>query len=415
MLIASCSYSRCKLQPFFSCSCSNSLSYCNIHLNEHIQSKGNHVTSNLSTSVSESLKQKIIKSLNKSYKLCNTKLKELISCTSNAINFITYKSNKACEKIMSEIKNISSTIDNLLKNSLVHKDVLDAVNSSKDSWTKYLKFDYDGIIEAVSKSYNLGSCYPDMRDDDYAIILKADGSNEIDVVDLDNFKKTTIKFKTPMQYFDVCKIDHTKVFIHGQSKLSDKFTNYPISQFFEFKKNTFSKIENIQLVPFTGLVLCNKEIYAFGDQSSCKKLNLINKVLINIQPLPESRLNGSTASIINSNIIITGTRQLLVYYPLFNSYAYCKYDYPAVNFTYIFENWIVCFSDYLYEINDEGVMIRYQGINDPGNFLNSSACFKRGKYIYFTLAQYNKNDYPALYRINTFDKTIDSIVLSNKA
>ena len=63
----------------------------------------------------------------------------------------------------------------------------------------------------------------------------------------------------------------------------------------------------------------------------------------------------------------------------------------------------LCFDNYLYEIEKDQSLVRRNPIKDSGRFYNSSASFKRGKYIYFVL------EGPILYRIDTKDKVLEKI------
>ena len=309
---------------------------------------------------------------------------------------------------MTEQNNLNSMIKTMNKTSIVNKDILQAAISQKQYDEKVLKFDLNEISLNLSKVFGFESNKSKFKDDDYAIMFGKTYCNLIELINLENYRKTVMSLSVNdlAHYCGCCKIAENKYFVYGGHASSYSSS----AKIIDIKAKFVETLASDSPIGYNGICLFNDEVYCFGGHNGSyylnisKKFDLKTKVWINIQPLPKD--NGYTsASAFSNKILVCGysCQQLYDYNPYQNLFTISKYILTANEYKYIFENWIVEFGKGLYEIEENSNLTKRQEFKDSGNGLNSSATFRRGNYIYFITYG------PKLYRIKTETKTIESI------
>ena len=86
-----------------------------------------------------------------------------------------------------------------------------------------------------------------------------------------------------------------------------------------------------------------------------------------------------------------------------DTFSATNYCFNSHSYNFVFKNWIVCFGNSLFEIEEGGNLIERQKIIEEGGFLNSNCSYIRQKYIYFILIGRK------VYRINIESKSLESI------
>ena len=200
-----------------------------------------------------------------------------------------------------------------------------------------------------------------------------------------------------------CKIDDLIYFVYGG------FANERLgfARIIDLRKNIIKDLVSNTPISLNGLCLYGRSVYCFGGYNSlplkeCKKYDLNKNVWKTIQSLPEAN-RDTTASVLNIKIVVTGSQSssIFTYDPRSDTFSTFQYLFPKFREKFTIRNWIVCFKDYLYEIDEDENLIKHQKIEESGGNYNSSATFKRGKNIYFVL---NRS---RICRINTECKTME--------
>ena len=185
-----------------------------------------------------------------------------------------------------------------------------------------------------------------MNDDNYALIFGTSLSNTIDLVDLDTFKKFSLKLPVDdmISYNGCCKISDYKYFVHGgHSKKLHK-----TARIIDIRERSVFLLASDMKLAYHALCLYNENIYCFGgkaaegSQSSSKIFHLEKKTWTSIQSMPEANCN-TTASVINERIFVAGyqSKKIFVYHPIQNKYYITKYIFNQEGFKFLAENWIV--------------------------------------------------------------------------
>ena len=405
MSIFSCYSLGCKEQTLFSCTCSKNVYICQSHTSEHLALKVNHEFKILVQSVKKNQKQKIYDHLNQMKQAINKNIKKINEFTEKLIDHIIHESNRALKLLIKERKHLEEIINLLSKYPLKNKEVLKKAESI-DIKDFDVEFNLNKISEAITYEYLIER---KMKDDEYAIIFGTSLSSNIDLIDLETFKRipTNLPVNDMINYNGCCKIEDNKYFIYGGC--SSIF--HGTVRIIDIKDKSAVTLDPDVAWAYHGLCLYNKNIYCFGGESSIsnpqvtsKKFNLETKKWISIQSMPEANY-FTTPSVLKKRIFVSGfqSTNIYIYHPNQNIFYTSKFSFTASSYKYLFENWIVCFGSRLYEIDGDENLVAWQNFTDAGNYPNSSASFRRGKNIYFAITG------PRLYRINTENKSIESV------
>ena len=398
----------CKRQPLFSCRCSQNTYICKRHTSDHLILQGEHTITSLVQSVSDTQKQKVFEYLNLLKQAISKNIKKLAYFSDKIIDQIIQETRKANKLLVKERNNIEFMIKSLSKYPFINKELL------KEAESSYMNdFDIDFNIEKISKAisseYLIERKSSKMKDVEYAIIFGTSFSNKIDLVNLDTFKKLPLELPVNdmIHLNGCCKISDNNYFIYG----GHSGTFQGAVRIIDIKEKSIVSLTSDVPLAIHTLCLYDKNIYCFGGsttgnvpQTSSKKFQLENKTWISIQSMPEANYN-TTASVINDKIFLAGyqSKNIFVYHPIQNNFITTKYSFNLNSYKFLFQNWVVCFGNSLYEIDDNQNLIARQQFNDSGMNLNSSASFRRGKSIYFIVQG------PKLYRINTEKKLIELV------
>ena len=186
------------------------------------------------------------------------------------------------------------------KSSIIHKDTLEAVISNKQNTEKVLKFDLKEISLLISKSYGLEFSKNQFQDDDFALIFRPKNCDEIDLIDLETYRKTSIKFSVNdlINYCGCLKIAENKFFVYGGYE-EPSYVNS--TKIIDVKAISVESLPSDSLNCFNGLCLFNESIYCFGGYylgtlNNCKKFDIKKKVWINIQSLPQANHSSSAST-----------------------------------------------------------------------------------------------------------------------
>ena len=493
----SCCYKGCQNPPNFSCSCMYGLLVCRDHISTHLISVGNHQTTSSILSIDNTQRPELATFLKDRIDLNSKLMKYIINISEKTIRLISDLSSKTLSEILQKQKRLRKTLLNIRSGRIVEKDIFDEFNKGDKITNSTPNFDIERLQELLLDEFNIGKIMSKMREDKYAIYFDSNASNKINLLNLDTFEISAQIFQSP-NVFSQCgclKIDESKYFIIDQSQIQNNPDSRNRNQGMSKKKskNNYetnpSNLQNSQAfnrnidsyVPLysysqknnnrnfsaklidlsnntsevffhdipsceSGLCLFDEEIFAFGggkSKSFSLKFNLAQKCIIRVQGLPEFNSNA-TAARLKNNIIIGGynSKKLFLYNPrknIFNDSNFCLLENHQ---KYIFENFIVCFDDHIYEIHENGTIYKIFQLNyshqnrSPGNgwygnvdssvnlnnssggfmkmsrqfenniLLNSSACFKRNNYIHFIVQG------PRLYRINIISRLVDLLDLN---
>ena len=201
-----------------------------------------------------------------------------------------------------------------------------------------------------------------------------------------------------------CKINDSIFFVYGGFG-NERLGN---ARIIDLKGKSIKNLASSTPISLNGLCLYGESVYSFGGyndlpKKECKKYDLKKNEWKSIQSLPEANLDTS-ASVLNIKIIVTGSQSssIFIYNPILNFFSTFQHQFPKFREKFTIRNWIVCFKDYLYEIDEDEQLIRHQKIEESGGNYNSSATFKREKHIYFVL---NRS---RIFRINTELKSFET-------
>jgi hypothetical protein len=276
--------------------------------------------------------------------------------------------------------------------------------------------DHISNIETIEKKlkrlFNTNLWISYSKPDDYAIIFNSNLSSHVELVDLNTIKKFTVDLKINdlTQYCLCCKIEPDKFFVYGGGTSNPRLNTAKI---IDIKNFTSKAVSSGSSLSHTGGCLFKNCVYVFGgfDGSrslvNSKKFSLKSNIWTELIPLPEIN-HGTNAYALKDRILVSGyqSSNIFAYEPDQNQFSLCKYLLSANAHKYLIENWIVCFGNFLYEIDTQENLVVRESILSQGNWLNSSAWFKRGKFIYFVVTDHG------LYRINCESKTIQLVKIS---
>ena len=408
MSINFCYEQACKEAPMFSCSCSKSLHMCQNHIAMHLISSGTHIPSSLYTTVSQNEKQVVLRHLKSKDSFLKQNIIKIMNFSDKIIKLITNQTTKVYKKLKIERKTIKSLIKALETNTMVRKDILEASIKSSLQNDQIFDLNFDQFSNYINKIFHTEPSKTGFKDDKYALNFRSKFSNQIDLIDLETFNKTSISFVINdfIQYCGCCKIDENKYFVYG---------GYQGPEISSSAKIIDINFKTVDMLPsdtknyLGGLCLYNQEVYCFGGYDTdplniCKKFDLKNRVWIYIQQLPESN-HRTSASTLKDKIFVAGydSSTFFTYNILQNTFSYSKYSFTANSWKYLFENWIVVPGNALFEIDENLNIVKRQEFKDSGTNMSSSATFSKGDYLYFTFNTHK------IYRINRERKTIESI------
>ena len=408
-----CSTLGCRELALLSCSCSESVKLCQVHMVSHVLIPGNHLPSNLSVNVPDHLKRNVQNYLSKIKLKIEENITKVTIFSERIIKLIKTETKLLHDQLCKDKSSVLALIKSLQLNSKISKEVFEDVNNSKELQLGSFISEIESLSEEIRSKYILHFEAPAIRDDEFALVFKKSNFSQIDLINLDCYRKTVIGFQDrSFGYFCGCvKYENSKFFVYGGYQ-STGDNRLGTAQIIDFENKKVDELPSSTKKSSFGLCLYQKCVYCFGgwngaQMSSSQKFDLESKVWTDIQPLPKSS-SLTTATVSNSLILISGyyLTDLIYYNPSQNTYTNSKYPFKAKTYKYLFENWVVCFEDHLYEIEKNGDLIKRQSIKKiEGDSLNSSCGFRRGKNIYFVL------NTPELYCIKTDTKTIECISL----
>ena len=264
----------------------------------------------------------------------------------------------------------------------------------------------------IKKSFNQPIFESIFSNDEYAIIFKKEVSSSFDLVDLENYKITTLKncgYKSLVKESICCKIDYNQYFVYGGRSGNDLINS---AEILDIDNYSLTHIPSWKNLGNASACFYNNNIYCFGgnpERNSSYVFNLEKKVWATMGDLPEKLFHTSTYYY-KGEILICGYQSstILKFNPTTQNFVFSDYSLIANKQKYLIHNWVVCFENFLYEIDEEGNMISRQYIGDKGRALNSSCIFQRDYYLYFI------NIDSVLFRINTLNKSIQRINLDIK-
>ena len=207
--------------------------------------------------------------------------RELINFSNDLLKLIIEQTKKAQNKLIIEETNLNFMIIAFQKTSLIHQDILEAAISDKHNDEKGLKFELDEISICLSKIYESESNEHEIKDDDFALIFKTNFCNQIDLIDLESFGKTTLEFSVNdlTHLCGCCKIAQNKYFVYGGLGSS----NSSSTKIIDIESKSIESLPSDTMMYRVGLCLFNQEVYCFGGSNvnplnACKKFDLIKKV-----------------------------------------------------------------------------------------------------------------------------------------
>ena len=189
MTSSSCVELDCREQALFSCSCSKSSFVCKFHIAEHLITPGSHVPISFVTLVPENQKVKVLNYLTTKKQLLRQNLNELIKFSNKLLKLIIEQTKQVQNLLIIEQNHINSMIKAFYKTSILHKDAYKTAISYEQNSEQSLKFDLNRASAFICKIFNFESFKTQFKDDNFAIIFRTSICNQIDLVDLETFKK----------------------------------------------------------------------------------------------------------------------------------------------------------------------------------------------------------------------------------
>ena len=214
----SCYFEGCENYPDFSCSCSNGILVCRIHISTHLISIGNHNTTSFILSIGNDQKPAMNLFMKDRINLFGKLMRYIIDSTEKTIKLITETTSKALKEVVNEQKRLRKSLQRYEKDQIVDKNMYDEFKASDKSYTITPSFGIEGFEELLNSEFNINNILSKMREDKYAIFFDSTASNKIKLLDLDNFSIITESFQ-PLELFGHCgclKIDESKYFIIDQ-------------------------------------------------------------------------------------------------------------------------------------------------------------------------------------------------------
>ena len=407
----SCVESGCIEHSSFSCSCKKSLFLCRTHLSEHLITPGSHLPTSLVAVVPENEKDKVFNYLTFKWQNAQQRINDLLNFSNGLIKIIIDQTDKARNKLLIEQNNLISMINALHKTSMADKGILDLPISEMHNYEKSLKFDLNAASVFLNKMYSPECTKTHFKDDDFALCFRPNLCNQIDVIDLETYRKTTINLTAShlSNYCGCCKVAKNKYFLYGGHIDEGGYSN--LAKIIDIQSKSIESLPSNSFTSCYGLSLFNQEVYIFGGGENrgcainrCKKFNLNANVWIDLQRLPQENYYV-TASTLSNQILVMGyqSAHMFSYNPFQNIFTAHKYNFSTNKYKYIFENWIVSFQNALFEIDENLNLIKRQEFKDSGLWLNHTGKYKRANNLYFLLGG------PKLYRIKTDTKVIELI------
>ena len=391
MLIPLCFFPNCKNHIVAECNCRSNLNICDLHISQHLSSTGDHSITEYLVKIPDNLKEKLSRQLQNLKKLIKQKIQYLTSYANASINLIVSETSKIHQKLLIQSHLVNSLIVSLNQDLTTYKSFINDVALNNKLNFEIPSFRCKDLSRCLKKIQAFESLET-YKNDEYTLIFDYRSSNKIDTIKLKNLKQSSISFEVNdlSSYCGCCKLDEDKFFICGGyfgevGRISDNV------RIIDVKKGLVEEMPASNPVAHVGLCLADEEVYRFGgftntrNSSECKKFLIKDRVWKDIQSLPEANCDTSAGY----------QSHCLYFYNIEkNSFAISNYTFSSDSFKFIFENWILCFQDYLYKIDENGYLIQKQKIYFPLVQLNSSACFRRKEFIYFVTYG------PVLYRID---------------
>ena len=265
-------------------------------MSKHLLASGSHTMESLVSEVTENQKVKVFNYLTFKKELARQNLKALTNFSNELLKLIIEQTNKTQKKLIIEQNNLNSMIKPFKKTSLVHKGILEAAIVDKHNYEKGLNFEFNEISNYLSKIFESEPNNPEIKDDNFALLFREKDCNQIDLIDLENYRKATINFTVSDLTYKCgcCKIAQNKYFVYGGSGSSNSSSTMII----DIESQSVESLPSDS--PNYGSELCffDKEIYCFGGTSGtflkiCKKYDFIKKVWIYIQALPKANSDVS--------------------------------------------------------------------------------------------------------------------------
>ena len=411
----SCYIRGCENPPCFSCSCSEGTLICQSHISTHLISIGNHYTTSFNLSIGDDQKPAMTFFIKDRINLCGKLMTYIIDSTEKIIKLVTEISSKTLKEISKKQKRLNKTLRRFDQDQIVEKDIYEEFKASNKRYTISPSFGTERFKELLNNEFDIDIIMSQMREDKYAIFFDSTPSNNIKLLDLDNFSITTESFQTS-ELFSHCgclKIGESKYFIIDQNSVAtapgystvnhQNFSQFAIPSMcyhnsmpppcgrnsnvfvpiYSKSQNNNNKNFSARIIDLSnktseiflsnipscesGLCLFDEEIFAFGgitNNSFSLKFNLVQKSISFIQGLPELNSNA-TAGRLKNNIIIGGynSKKLFIYNPRKNIYNESIFSLLENQSKYIFENLIVCFNDNIYEIDENNHLVKLFSLN----------------------------------------------------
>ena len=407
-----CFAPNCRERSSYICKCSDSESFCQNHIYNHINSWGNHLASFKINAYISDCRFQLSNDLSQLMSRTKKSILEIITCSQEAIKNISSDTKKLLQSfysIKSKISEIIKYYNNLI---LIDKAAYDSGHIEIQDISRLICNCNQDSAKFIEKVSSIDSIENHKRDDGYAVVFSKIQPNQINLLNLETLSLEGLKLNSNEigNQCGCCKISDSKYFVYGGYGIY-KDTQINSAYIIDIKRHKVKQLLHDKPICAAGLCLYNQNVYCFGGfgggslMKNSKKFDLIENRWINICSLPQA---GSRVTAVYSNSLILIASYhiagILGYNPNQNTYL-SRIDYFAENRDkYIFENWIVCFGDYLYEINEDHNLIKRSPLKGSCNGINSCCSFKRGASIYFLTSSYD------LYSIRTDSKTVDFIM-----
>ena len=412
--MAFCIVPNCRDLAFFECSCSDSIRLCEKHLGSHLSMPGKHTLMSSATTVSSNLKPQVSEYLRKNKHQISRNIIQLMQFTEQIIKNIRIEFKNIYRQLSLHKKIFSRMILSLNEKSTVSNKILEEILNSSHNKVELIEYNYQKIPIFVKDLFHSENKNPNIGDDDYGFFFYSSKSDQIDLINLETFKKSTRRFQNGLfaQYCGSCKIDENKYFVHGGYDQGSS-SNLSSSLILDLKVNSVKICKSGPPINSFGICFLNNEIYTFGglDRSSglsdCKKFNLLTNVWSDIQSLPKGTSCGSATVLKNKAFVADYNNSSIFCYDYkINSFSISNSQLVSKSHKFIMENWLVCFEDGLFEYDENMMIAKKQSIYISKIDINSSSWSKKGNYIHFISQRYD------LFRINTLSKQLEVISIN---
>ena len=333
---------------------------------------------------------------------CKTIMDSIISLSNNFLGHISSKS-LAASRIHSCI----------LRSAPIDKEDLKLIGSIPIPKDCLENFECSEIIKSLEFEFQqqLDRLFNTSLQDDYIFYQEKNNPNAICFIDTKTLKlkKKTIPLKNKDYIGSLVLHKKNKYYLATSTYTGFNTNNQKTKTLFiksiDLTSGTIESVLNAGNLNGGPLILYNNSLYMFSCSQDTIKYDLEKRSLSKLGIMPEN-LNYISASNYLDSIIVTGfkSRRIYQFNPISTLYSkFIKFD--DEKYKYLFDNWIVCVNDGLYEMQGSAT-VRQQSIYNVSNFLKIYSCFRQGYLIYFI----DSND--SIHRINTIKKNIELVKLT---